>query len=160
MQLRWARRVADTTGLLVFIIEDTKLAVDLEQVDRVVRAATLRPLPGAPQNVLGLLNLYGTPVPVISLRKRLNFEERELDTTDEIVILKRDGTLLGIVVDEVEDVCHVEGVARLAKAAGLTHLTGALEMPGGTVLVHDIDKFLSSKEELDLAKALSRSEPE
>lgn len=150
--------MADTTSLLVFIIEDTRLAVDLEQVDRVVRAATLKPLPGAPDNVMGLLNLNGMPVPVITLRPRLKFAAKELDTTDEIIILKRQQALLGVVVDEVEDVAHVKDIPSLATAAGLTHLTGALELPEGTVLVHDIDKFLNSTEEIKLATALARSQ--
>lgn len=151
--------MAQTTGLLVFIIEDTRLAVDLEQVDRVVRAATLKPIPGAPSNVLGLLNLNGLPVPVISLRKKLNLEERELETTDEIIILKRQQALLGIVVDDVEDVTtNIKEIAPLAEAAELSHLKGALQLNEGMVLIHDIDKFLSSKDEFDLATALVRSE--
>lgn len=150
--------MTQSTGLLVFIIEDTRLAVDIEQVDRVVRAATLRPIPGAPSNVLGLLNLNGLPVPVISLRQKLNLAERELETTDEIIILKRQDALLGLVVDDVEDVTHIKEISELPAAAELEHLKGAFRLHEGMVLVHDIDKFLSSKEEFDLASALARSE--
>lgn len=152
--------MAKSTGLLVFTIEGTRLAVDLEQVDRVVRACTLKPIPGAPASVLGLLNLNGMPVPVISLRKKLNLEDRELETTDEIIILKRQQALLGVVVDEVEDVTHVETIPALADAAGLTHLSGALRLKDGIVLVHDIQHFLNSKEEFQLAEAFARSELE
>ncbi len=149
--------MASTIGLLVFTIADTRLAVELEQVDRVVRAATLMPIPSAPPNVLGLLNLNGTPVPVISLRRKLGFEERELDTTDEIIIVKRQNALLGLLVDEVEDVTHVKDISPLAAAADLKQFTGALRMNDGVILVHDIEAFMSSKEEFELASALSRS---
>jgi purine-binding chemotaxis protein CheW len=149
--------MSGSTNLLVFVIEDTRLAVDLEQVDRVVRAATLKAIPGAPPSVLGLLNLNGIPVPVISLRRKLKLEERELDTTDEIIILKRQKALLGLVVDDVESVTQVKEIPRLADAAQLTHLTGALKLQDNIVLVHDIDMFLTSQEEFDLASALYRS---
>lgn len=150
--------MADSTGLLVFIIEDIRLAVDLDQVDRVVRAASLKPIPGAPANVLGLLNLNGIPVPVLSLRHKLKLEEREMETTDEIIILRRQEALLGLVVDDVEDVTNNAKVEKLPQAAELTHLKGAFSINNGIVLLHDIEKFLSSNEELELAAALARSE--
>ncbi len=149
--------MAGTIGLLVFTIENTRLAVDLEQVDRVVRAATLSPIPGAPSSVLGLLNLNGLPVPVISLRKKLGLPDRELDTTDEIIICKRQQALLGLVVDEVEDVTHVKDINPIAEAANLKHITGSLRLNDNIILIHDIEAFMSSSEEFELATALMRS---
>lgn len=149
--------MSSATNLLVFVIEDTRLAVELDQVDRVVRAATLKPIPGAPTSVLGLLNLSGTPVPVVSLRQKLKLTERELDTTDEIIIFKCQQALLGLVVDDVEGVLPVKEISRLAEAAGLPHLTGALKLKNDLVLVHDLEKFMTSQEEFDLASAFVRS---
>ena len=154
----WRSLMADSTGLLVFIIEDIRLAVDLDQVDRVVRAASLKPIPGAPSNVLGLLNLNGIPVPVLSLRQKLKLEEREMETTDEIIILRRQEALLGLVVDDVEDVTNNRKIEKLPQAAELKHLKGAFSIEEGIVLLHDIEKFLSSEEELALAAALASSE--
>jgi purine-binding chemotaxis protein CheW len=148
--------MADIKGLLIFIVEKVRLAFDLDQVDRVVRACTLKPLPGSPDTVLGMLNLNGIPVPVVSLRKKLGFDEREMDTTDEIIIVKREEALIGVLVDEVEDVTHTKEITKLPSAAELTHLRGALHIHGDIVLIHDIDRFFSQSEELALAKAFIR----
>lgn len=145
--------MADIKGLLIFVVEKVRLAFDLDQVDRVVRACTLKPLPGSPETVLGMLNLNGIPVPVISLRKKLELPDREMDTTDEIIIVKREEALLGVLVDEVEDVSHAKDIAKLPAAAELAHLKGAVQMRGDIVLIHDIDKFFSKSEELSLARA-------
>jgi purine-binding chemotaxis protein CheW len=91
------------------------------------------------------------------LRSKLKLEERELDTTDEIIIIKRQQALLGLVVDEVESVSQVKNIPAIAGAAQLSHLRGALKLNDEIVLVHDIDAFLSDKEEMDLATALARS---
>lgn len=148
--------MADIKGLLIFVVENVRLAFDLEQVDRVVRACTLKPLPGSPETVLGILNLNGIPVPVISFRKKLELTPKDMDTTDEIIIVKRQDVLLGVLVDEVEDVTHTKEISRLAGAAELTHLKGAVHMHGDIVLIHDIDKFFSNSEEFSLAKAFIR----
>ena len=148
-----------STSLLVFNIEGARIAVDLLHVERVVRAATLAPIPGAPDTVLGMLNLNGIPVPVVNLRKKLGFEDRELETTDEIIIFRREMALLGIVVDEVEDVVQVKDMdmTPISEDADLPHLSGATRLNGGIVLVHNIEKFLNSKEEYQLASAIARS---
>ena len=148
--------MADIKGLLIFKVEHAVLAFDLEQVDRVVRACTLKPLPGSPDTVLGMLNLNGIPVPVVSLRKKLELSYKEMDTTDEIIIVKRDEALLGVLVDEVEDVLHTKDIAKLPNAAELRHLKGAVHVHGDMVLIHDIDKFFSNAEELSLAQAFIR----
>jgi purine-binding chemotaxis protein CheW len=153
----WQSLMSSTANLLVFTIEATRLALDLDQVERVVRAATLKPIPGAPACVLGLLNLGGTPVPVVSLRGKLKLEERQLDTTDEIIILKRAGSLLGLLVDDVENVTRVKDIPPLDQAAGLTHLRGAVKLQDDIVLVHDIDMLLSDSEDANLSSALTRS---
>lgn len=149
------------TSLLVFTIEGTRIAVDLHHVERVVRAAALSPIPGAPDTVYGLLNLNGIPVPIVNLRKKLGLggDHGELDTNDEIVIFRKDQALIGIVVDEVEDVRAVKEVdmTPIAESADLPHLAGAINISGGIVLVHNIDKFLNAKEEHQLASAIIRS---
>ncbi len=150
--------MGNSLNLLVFRIEDTKFAIGLEQVDRVVRAATLKPIPGAPPSVLGVLNYHGVPIPVISLRRRLNLADKPLDLSDEIIIFRRDHALFGILVDDAEDVTEVDLITLLPESGAIAHISGALKLEDGLVLVQDIDKFLSFDEEFKLSKALFRSE--
>lgn len=148
------------TSLLVFKIEGTRIAVDLQHVERVVRAAALSPIPGAPDTVHGMLNLNGIPVPVVNLRKKLGLSnDDELDTNDEIVIFRKDQALIGIVVDEVEDVKPIKDfdLNPIAEEADLPHLSSTGTYGGNIVLVHNIEKFLTQKEEHQLATAIIRS---
>ncbi|MBX9687434.1 MAG: chemotaxis protein CheW [Candidatus Obscuribacterales bacterium] len=149
--------MAKSGDFLVFNIEDACLAVVLEQVDRVVRAASLHAIPGSPHTVLGYLNLDGVPVPVISLRRKLAMEDKEMDVTDEIIILRREQALFGLLVDEVDDVKHVDSIAPISEISEIKHISGTLALKDGVVLVHDIAHFLNAKEEMDLALALIRS---
>ncbi len=55
--------------LLVFQIGADRYALRLREIERVLPLAALKQLPGAPACVAGLLDLHGTPVPVIDLSR-------------------------------------------------------------------------------------------
>lgn len=56
-------------NVLVFHIGSERYALPLAAVLRVLPAARLKALPGAPDYVAGLLDLHGEPVPVIDLSR-------------------------------------------------------------------------------------------
>jgi chemotaxis-related protein WspB len=56
-------------NVLVFHIGPERYALPLASVARVLPAARLKALPGAPDYVAGLLDLHGEPVPVIDLSR-------------------------------------------------------------------------------------------
>jgi chemotaxis-related protein WspB len=53
--------------ILQFRMGEDTYALDTRQVVRVLPAARLKRLPGAPAGIAGLLNFEGTPVPVVDL---------------------------------------------------------------------------------------------
>lgn len=55
--------------VLVFHIGRERYALPLTTVLRVLPVARLKPLPGAPHYVPGLLDLHGEPVPVVDLSR-------------------------------------------------------------------------------------------
>lgn len=55
--------------VLVFHIGRERYALPLTAVLRVLPVARLKPLPGAPHYVPGLLDLHGEPVPVVDLSR-------------------------------------------------------------------------------------------
>ncbi len=55
--------------VLVFHIGSDRFGLPLAGVHRVLPAARLTPLPGAPDWVAGLLDLHGAPVPVLDLSR-------------------------------------------------------------------------------------------
>ncbi len=60
--------------LLEFRLRGERYGVDLADVDEVLNIAALKPLPGAPDFVAGVLNLRGDLLPVVDLARRLGFE--------------------------------------------------------------------------------------
>jgi len=61
--------------ILVFILDEQRYGLDLDAVDRVVRAVAVTLLPDAPEVVLGIINVQGRIVPVINMRNCFRLHE-------------------------------------------------------------------------------------
>ena len=58
---------------------------------------------------LGVINLRGEVVPVMSLRKRFGLEADEYTGATRIIILKlKDQSMIGVIVDEVKEVVNLD----------------------------------------------------
>lgn len=90
----------DASVLLVDVGE-LKAALELDRVREVVPAATLSPLPEAPDWVLGTLNLRGKSVPVVHVAHRLGGTAKALALSDLIVIVTTESGMAGLVVSQV-----------------------------------------------------------
>ena len=92
---------------IAFRIGNRQLAFPLEKVERVIRMAALVPVPEAPEWVSGLINLGGTVVPIISLRKRLGLPRLGLHPDHRILVMQTQDRKLGVIAETVEEVVAV-----------------------------------------------------
>lgn len=60
-----------------------------------------------PSYVKGVINLRGKVIPVIDVRRRFKLKEREDDDKTCIVVVNINNTLIGLVVDAVNDVARI-----------------------------------------------------
>ncbi|MEI6140597.1 MAG: chemotaxis protein CheW, partial [Mariniphaga sp.] len=75
-----------TDDYLCFSDDMIKLGIPLKYVDRVINAVAVCPLPNSPSTIHGLIDFYGTLVPVINLRNRLNLNELAI-SPDQIFVV-------------------------------------------------------------------------
>ena len=85
---------------VVVRVGDEKLGFDLASVSEIIRVQNLAYMPLAPKSLLGLANMRGTVLPVISLRSLLHFPDAPLDDAARIIVINR-GSPVGFVVDRV-----------------------------------------------------------
>lgn len=90
--------------LIVFQIEKQLMALALSEVDRVIMASEITPFASAPDHVMGVINMHGEIVPVINLRKILEFPEKELDITDQFLMTQVEGHRVALWIDHVTKV--------------------------------------------------------
>jgi purine-binding chemotaxis protein CheW len=144
--------------VLLFVLEGHRYALSSLDVRELVRAVSLTPLPRAPDVVEGLLNLRGQLLPVLDLRRRFRLPPRPLSPTDHFIIARAGPREVGLRVDRAEGLLTLEpGALDEAPSAlpGVGYVAGAVKLPEGLVLVHDLRSFLSEAEALALDTALT-----
>ena len=97
-----------TKQLVGFFIGDEMFGVDILTVQEIIRDSPITPIPDAPDFLEGVINLRGSIIPVIDLRKRLKLvKPANLDLEVWIIILTVEGRVTGFVVDRVTKVLQV-----------------------------------------------------
>lgn len=143
---------------LVFQLASERCAVCLEEVDEVIFAVAHRLLPGAPDVVLGLINVRGRVVTLVDPRRRLGLSCRDPEIADHFILCRTPTRLLAMFVDRALEIVHIptsslESAQRLAPHAPL--VTGVATLPDGLLLIYSLHRFLSPLEEEALDAALS-----
>jgi purine-binding chemotaxis protein CheW len=143
--------------VLLFMLEGQRYALPLEEVRELVRAVRLTPLPRAPAVVEGLVDLRGELLPVLDLRRRFRLPARPLSSTDHLVVAQAGTRRIALRVDRAEGLLALEpGMLDTSprELPGVGYVAGALKLPDGLVLLHDLRTFLSEAEALELEEAL------
>lgn len=135
-----------TLQLVVFQIDESRFALDVAAVERVVRAVEVTPLPGAPAGVRGVVNIHGRIIPVFDLRARFDLPTREVQPDDHFVIAQSGRRIVGLIVDSVGEVVE-RRASELSNAddilPGLASVKGVMKLDGDIVLIEDMEQFLS-----------------
>jgi purine-binding chemotaxis protein CheW len=95
--------------LVGFKIGKEIFGVDILMVQEIIRSAPITYVPNSPEFVEGVINLRGSIIPVIDLRKRLNLHTASYEKEkDWILILDIGGRVTGFIVDSVTEVIKVQ----------------------------------------------------
>ncbi|MBM3889265.1 MAG: purine-binding chemotaxis protein CheW [Verrucomicrobia bacterium] len=142
--------------LVLFTLDDLRLALSLNAVERVVRAVEVTPMPDAPDPVAGIINVQGRVMPVVALRKRLGLPPREMELNDQFIIA---GTLRGAVALWVDAVTGIEACGETGAVAaerlppGAEFVEGVVKRADGLVLVCSAERLVSLTERRRLEAA-------
>lgn len=155
---------AGVTQYLSFSIADEIYAVEISRVKEVLDYLPPTKVPHTPDYMKGIINLRGSVVPVIDMRRKLGLGEsaRTLDTCIIIAEAYVDGaaSVLGAVADSVYEVFDMEqddheDMPRLGKNIKVDVIKGIGKRDERFVLILDIDLLLSAGEMSSLAAIAS-----
>lgn len=145
--------------VITFALERQRFALHLAAVERVLPMVHVTPLPAAPPIVIGVINVQGTVIPVVSVRARFGLPGRPLSVVDHLVLARTSRRRLALAVDEVDGVLELrsEAVVPCAQAApGVQYVEGLAKVDGDLILIHDLESFLSLDEESVLDRSLAQ----
>lgn len=149
--------------LVGFVIGEELIGVDIMTVQEIIREASITPIPNAPDFIEGVINLRGSIIPVIDLRKRLKMLHNSNANADNwIIILTVEGRMTGFIVDRVTKVLNVpEESLKPAPdivVAGLKsqYVRGVCKLDQRLLILLDFNRILMV-DEIKKLKSLKRS---
>lgn len=140
----------DTQQFLTFALGQEEYGVEILKIQEIKGFAAITPLPNAPTFLKGVLNLRGTIVPIIDLRKKFGLPEVELTKFTVIVVVQVQGKITGFIVDAVSDVLDVAGTdiqpTPDLHQVDTTCINGLAKVGEKLVILVDIEKVLTAGE--------------
>lgn len=98
----------DITQYIIIKLGEEMFGIDIKHIDNIVRMQNITRVPKAPAYIKGVINLRGEVLPVFSLRIKMGMPEVEETKKTRIIILKIDGSFVGLIVDEVREVVTLQ----------------------------------------------------
>lgn len=138
---------APVSEVLIFEVERQRHAVPAADVQELLPAMTIMPVPGLPAGMEGVINLRGTIVPVLDVRSRFGLPARPMALADHFIVIRNNGRALALHVDHAVHLAPLDSAAvTCVDSAG----PGSVRAPrvakiGDTmVLLHDIAELLDA----------------
>jgi len=141
----------DTLQFLSFTLGDEEYGVDILRVQEIRSWEPVSRIPNVPAYEKGVVNLRGAIVPIIDLRQRFNLGRVEYMPTTVVVVLQTEHhgkrRIMGIVVDAVSDVIHVEKntiqrAPDFGTKVSTEFINGLASVNNRMIMLLDVDKLL------------------
>ncbi len=141
----------DAKQYVTFVIAGESYGVPVLKVQEIIGMTEIVPVPNSEEFLKGVINLRGSVVPVVDMRKRFRLEARDYDMFTVIIIVEVKELMVGMIVDSVSDVIDmppsdIQGSLRLASKVDREFIAGIGQVNEKLTIVLDIDRIFSAKE--------------
>ncbi len=141
---------------VTFRLDDETYGIDVMQIQEVLRYTEIAPVPGAPDYVLGIINLRGNVVTVIDTRRRFGLADSEVTDATRIVVMESANQVMGILVDSVAEVVYlkaseIETAPNVGNEESAKFIQGVCNKNGELIILVEFEKMLSDQEWAEIA---------
>ncbi len=146
---------SDDHQYLTFILAGEEYGVDILRVQEIKGWDSVTPIPNTPDYIRGVINLRGTIVPIIDLRRRFSLESIPYGSTTVVIVLKvcngDASRIMGIVVDAVSEVYNIDtdemkSAPDFGTMISIDFIQGLATVEEKMIIMLDIDHLLNSDE--------------
>lgn len=153
-----AAKGSSSSAFVTFSLAEETYAIDVLQVQEVLKVTEIAPVPGVPNYILGIINLRGDVVTVIDGRRRMGLPDQELGDQSRIVIIDVDNQNVGILVDSVAEVVQIaaediDPAPAVGSDQSSRFILGVNSSSDGLTIIISLEKLLSD-EEWDLVRSI------
>jgi purine-binding chemotaxis protein CheW len=139
---------------LTFLLGHESYGIPVLKIREIIRMTDITPVPQMPAYVRGVINLRGKIIPVADLRAKFGLATVEATERTCIVVVQVAAggtkTLMGLVVDDVEEVANIaatdiEEAPDFGIKLDTAYIVGMAKIKGAVKTLLDIDRIVSTE---------------
>lgn len=136
---------------LTFWTDKQLYGIPISNVVQIVQFQEITQIPESLEYMLGIINLRGSIIPVIDVRKRFGKEEQEYTERSCIIVTNIRSHSIGFIVDGVNEVTDIDDKdisepPSVSKATHNAFITGIGKKQKTVTLLLDMNKLLNDEE--------------
>lgn len=140
-----------TFQVVSFRLGEEEYGVNIMSVQEIILVGNITQVPEVPEHVLGVINLRGNVIPILSLRRRFAMAEQAHDDETRIVVMNLQGRTVGAVVDAVSEVLRlsheeISPTPASLVGAGKDYVQGLARRKDRLLILLDMTRLLGGTE--------------
>ena len=137
----------EANQFLTFSLAEEEYGVDILKVQEIKGYVPTTRIPNSPPEVVGVLNLRGTIVPIVDLRRKFGMDSVEYTPFTAIVVVVVRDRVMGVIVDSVSEVVNIpssdiQSAPDFGNSMSTSMLQGIAKMGDKLITLLDIDTVL------------------
>lgn len=139
-----------TLEIIAFRLHDQEFCVRTTTIREIRGWGPATPIPHAPDEVVGVMNLRGIVIPVIDLARKLGMKRTEPNERSAIVVAEVDGHAIGLLVDGVSDILTVQAdllqpIPSLNGSWSSSASDGIIAQPSGMICFLNLERLFENQ---------------
>ncbi len=146
----------ESLEIIAFRLHDQEFCVKTTTIREIRGWAPCTPIPHSPPEVIGVMNLRGSVIPIIDLSFKLGMSKTEANERSAIVVAEVHNMVIGMLVDRVSDILTVSGndiqpVPEISSSFDRTFAEGIIANENGMICFLNLAKMFKENEVEELA---------
>jgi|YelNatPaOPRAMG01_1025707.scaffolds.fasta_scaffold05033_4 purine-binding chemotaxis protein CheW len=143
----------NSVQFMIINVGNALYAIDIMKIVEIIKYVPVTHVPKAPEFLEGVIDLRGSIIPVIDMRKRFEIISKTPQEKMRIVVVKVIDKIAGLIVDGVKEVLRVapEKVLpppKIVQGIESEYLSSVISNKGRIILVLNLDKILTTTEKV------------
>lgn len=146
----------DTLEIIAFRLHDQEFCVKTTTIREIRGWAPSTPIPHAPADVIGVMNLRGSVIPIIDLAFKLGMKSTVANERSAIVVTEVHNMVIGMLVDRVSDILtisstQIQPVPEVSASFDKSFSEGIIASENGMICFLNLSKMFKGSDLEDLA---------
>jgi purine-binding chemotaxis protein CheW len=136
--------------LVGFRLDNEDYAIAITKIQEIILMKPITRIPQVPDFIEGLINLRGSVIPIVNLRKRFGLPAREVDDETRTIVVNVHDKTVGCIVDAVTQVMRinrdqVQPPPLSVLAVAHQYISGLARLEDRLLIILDIDRLFDEQ---------------